>query len=255
VQRDEAAAVLAEARQCFAEERESLEQCLLVAKATMVEEREALEKEHEEALNSAENLSKNMLAAVEERRVIALRQAEERQAAVMHEAEERCRSVAQEAELRESMLAASAEEREAHLRDLRARFDARESRSEDIEVIARREQDINSYRKGLAERGFSLQQARLELKNRDLNDNIFSTGPRPLGGSKTSKRNRAASAGPRHDLPPAVPCVVDAGCAAVFRAPTALGGLPGKKVGDSSKFADRMRQTLRNSRDKLNETL
>jgi len=178
--------------------------------------------------------------------------------AALRAAEERSTAVAQAAEMCNALATAMAEEREVQMCDIQARFDARESRSEDIARIAKHVQDICHMKRNLAEHGFSLQQAQLELKNRDLNDRLFSKGPRPCGGHGLKGQNcmRATSSGPRqreppHDIPSVASSFSEVGPMAVFRAPTALGAFPGKQVGDRTRFADRMRQTLRNSRSSL----
>lgn len=280
--------MLAEAKQCFANERDTFDKTLAARHTAMVAE----------------------VAKLEMKQCVALQAAEEHSAAALQAAEAHSttvqRRLAGAFAAARRLAAAEAEEREAQMCELQARFDARESRAEDVEQILGQAEEIRRTKQKLLEREFALQQVRLELNNRDENDRLFAKGPRPcpddgsakgsgvgskslqhmraasvglrqqepqvlspvaaddsMGsarvsgvGSKALKRMRAASVGLRQqdspqDLSPKPPAPARVDPVLCVRVPAVLGGLPGKKAGERAPFAERMRRTLRDSRDGL----
>eukprot|EP00746_Dinoflagellata_sp_MGD_P071468 gnl/MRDRNA2_/MRDRNA2_29106_c0_seq1.p1 gnl/MRDRNA2_/MRDRNA2_29106_c0~~gnl/MRDRNA2_/MRDRNA2_29106_c0_seq1.p1 ORF type:complete len:1000 (+),score=320.89 gnl/MRDRNA2_/MRDRNA2_29106_c0_seq1:99-3098(+) len=101
--------------------------------------------------------------------------------------------------------------------DLARRFQARESREEDVSQIKEQLGKLTEQEQLLAARGQVIGTLALEAQNRDINDRIF--GSSPVGSSSTHKRRlpAAASRSPRRYIPP----------------------LPGKKVGDTRQFPER----------------
>lgn len=98
--------------------------------------------------------------------------------------------------------------------DLARRFQARESREEDVNQIKEQREKLTQQEQLLAARGGCIGNLSLELQNRDVNDRIF--GPGPCSPHKR-RLPAAASRSPRRYIPP----------------------LPGKKVGDTRAFPDR----------------
>lgn len=99
--------------------------------------------------------------------------------------------------------------------ELASRFQARESREEDVSQIKEQSKKLTEQEQRLASREQLISNLSMEAENRDINDRIF--GPSSSSSSQKRRLPIAASRSPRRYIPP----------------------LPGKKVGDTRSFANR----------------
>eukprot|EP00929_Paragymnodinium_shiwhaense_P056589 TRINITY_DN28328_c0_g1_i1.p1 TRINITY_DN28328_c0_g1~~TRINITY_DN28328_c0_g1_i1.p1 ORF type:complete len:1008 (-),score=344.87 TRINITY_DN28328_c0_g1_i1:26-3049(-) len=262
----EAAEALQEAQKEFGEERLKLEARMSEEHAKFVAQRDHLVEQHAQSIQAIDAQNRTTLMEVEERGKAAVRAAEQAARSAVHNAAERGQDMLQAAELETERVANQLFERSEELKDLQRRFDARESRPEDVARIARDTEEIKVLNRRLAERGFALQQAKLTLKNRDDNDVVFSVAKSHGADSKAARCMRSTSSGPKmcmsssstHAVDPpqyfapadsSVTAVAGGDNFSVYRAPTPLSCAAGRKVGERQSFADRMRRSLRESRE------